>query len=497
MSTDTATFEPPGPGGWVLLADHFPGALTAEYRRIYCETCPPGMASYMERYGVLAKTLDVAFVHGHLYITPVPLAGPREMKRPPPRAAIWLLARLHPTFRKRTRAAQRALEERPWRAVARHWFETERFEWRDRNEQLQAVEPLTLSNAELTEHLATCRAHLVSGYRRHFDLHGDDLLPVGLLIARCAEWFLDPTVTMQALGGAAHAFPREEPADWAMVTGYDLDNRAWIELENRPAPHGDGRAEPAFDLHALVPAEHHEELDGLLADARAAEPLRDDNGLLTGAWPMGLLRRAMLAAGNRLDFGEPDLAVELTVAELRAALRPEPAPTEVDARDRRAERARQSALPTPLWLGPEFAIPPLDALPRPLALIGAAQLAASDNMVGKSGAVGIGDEPYTGRALVVDDAAAALDLMQPGDVVVTTATSVTWNAVLLHAGALVTATGGLISHAAVIARELELPTVVGDRTAPTRFRTGDVVTVDPANVRVTTAGAVSPARPGA
>ena len=77
-STPPTVFSAPGPGGWRRLADHFPRALTAEYLRIYAETCPPGMASYMERYGVLARTLDVAVVQGHLYITPVPLAGPRS-----------------------------------------------------------------------------------------------------------------------------------------------------------------------------------------------------------------------------------------------------------------------------------------------------------------------------------------------------------------------------------------------------------------------------------
>jgi len=85
-STRPTTFTAPGPGGWRRLADHFPRALTAEYQRIYAETCPPGMSSYMQRYGVLARTLDVAFVHGHLYITPVPLAGPRDPRRTPPRS---------------------------------------------------------------------------------------------------------------------------------------------------------------------------------------------------------------------------------------------------------------------------------------------------------------------------------------------------------------------------------------------------------------------------
>ncbi len=42
----------------------------------------------MKRYGVLAKSIDVGIVHGHLYIAPVPLAGPREMRRTPPQSLI-------------------------------------------------------------------------------------------------------------------------------------------------------------------------------------------------------------------------------------------------------------------------------------------------------------------------------------------------------------------------------------------------------------------------
>ena len=201
-TADRLEFAAPGPGGWVRLADHFPAALTAEYQRIYTETAPVGMADYMARYGVLAKGLDVGFVHGHLYITPVPLAGPREMKRTPPNAAVWAMARLHPAFRRRTRAARWALTERPWRAAATHWFDVERAQWQQRNQQLEDVEPATMATDTLVEHLRACRRLVVDGYRRHFELHGDDLLPVGLLIARCAEWGIAPSVSAQALRGA-------------------------------------------------------------------------------------------------------------------------------------------------------------------------------------------------------------------------------------------------------------------------------------------------------
>lgn len=476
----TEEFEPPGPGGWMLLGDHFPGALTAEYQRLYAETCPPGMASYMQRYGVLAKTIGVAFVHGHLYITPVPLAGPREMRRPPPRAMVWLMARVHPAFRSRNRAARRTLADRPWRDASSHWFGTERADWVQRNTTLQAVELSSLDDSELRTHLRACRASVIAGYTRHLELHGDDLLPIGLLLARCAEWGIDAeTVSRSLAGSSSEVTASAEPAEWQLVTGYDLDSLAWCELGNVK------RAEPGptpvpLDLRPLVPVEHHDELAVLVADARAAVPLRDDNGVFTGAWPMGLLRRAMLEAGHRLALYDPGHAVELTIGELDQRLAGASEPTAADAAARLEARMADSARSAPSTLGPEFAIPPLSALPRPLALMGAAQLAAADNMRGADArAVGIGNASYTGRALVVDDPAMAFELVEPGDVIITQATSPTWNVVLGLAGALVTTTGGLLSHAAVLARELGIPALVGARDAQLRVTTGMLVTVDP------------------
>ena len=482
--SNAVSFEPPGPGGWKGLADHFPGALTLEYQRLYAETCPPGMASYLSRYGVLARTLDVDYVHGHLYITPVPLAGPREMRHTPPTAAVWLMARLHPEFRRRTRAARQALADRPWRATATHWFDTERAQWCERNQQLQDVEPSPMSSAQLIEHLQACRQLVTAGYRRHFELHGDDLLPIGLLIARCSEWGIEASIAMSSLHGSTSPVPTAEPSEWQLVTGYDLDSLSWHEIGTPPSlqPRHDVEA---FDLRPLVPSEHHAELDQLITDARAAVPLRDDNGAITGAWPMGLLRRAMLEAGRRLELEDPAVAIDATVDELAARLAGSQRPTNDDLADRRSERARRSRLNAPPSLGPEFAIPPLRALPRALALIGAAQLATADHMLGGSHCVGIGTRTHTGRAVVVDDPGTAMGIVEPGDVVITRCTTPSWNSILALAGALVTTTGGLVSHAAVIARELNIPAVIGDTTAFDRFSTGTIVTVNPETATVT------------
>ncbi len=64
-------------------------------------------------------------------------------------------------------------------------------------------------------------------------------------------------------------------------------------------------------------------------------------------------------------------------------------------------------------------------------------------------------------------------------------TTPAYNAVLPFAGALVVEAGGYLSHAAVMARELDLPAVLGAAGAMATIRDGDIVEVDPANGRVT------------
>ena len=97
--------------------------------------------------------------------------------------------------------------------------------------------------------------------------------------------------------------------------------------------------------------------------------------------------------------------------------------------------------------------------------------------------IGIGTEPYAGTARVVHDAAEALVAMEPGDVIVAPYTAPTYNAVLAMAGAIVTEQGGLLCHAAVIARELGLPAVIGAKDAM-EIPMARPVEVDPSTGRV-------------
>jgi pyruvate,water dikinase len=65
-----------------------------------------------------------------------------------------------------------------------------------------------------------------------------------------------------------------------------------------------------------------------------------------------------------------------------------------------------------------------------------------------------------------------------GEVLVATMTSPDWVPVIRRAAAVVTDSGGMTCHAAIVAREMGVPCVVGTRTATSVLRTGEVVTVD-------------------
>jgi phosphoenolpyruvate synthase/pyruvate phosphate dikinase len=92
---------------------------------------------------------------------------------------------------------------------------------------------------------------------------------------------------------------------------------------------------------------------------------------------------------------------------------------------------------------------------------------------------GIGASPgsYTGPARIILSEA-ELARIQSGDVLVCPITSPVWSVLFPTIGALVTDTGGMLSHPAIIAREYRLPAVVATGHATRLLREGQLVTVD-------------------
>ncbi len=88
----------------------------------------------------------------------------------------------------------------------------------------------------------------------------------------------------------------------------------------------------------------------------------------------------------------------------------------------------------------------------------------------------IGQKIGTGPVRLVHNIA-EMDKVQPGDILVTDMTDPNWEPVMKRASAIVTNRGGRTCHAAIIARELGIPAVVGCGNATDTLKDGTLVTV--------------------
>lgn len=305
---------------------------------------------------------------------------------------------------------------------------------------------------------------------------------------------------------------------WRLTTGYDVRAKTLVEdPEVLVTLLGQGSADVSVAdtaevagaealerLRAQLAPSNHEELDRLVADARRLYGLRDENGPLTYQWPAGLLRRAVIEIAQRLERlgalpansepGVNEVVFDLSGVEMASLLRGVGGPSVEELTGRRQQRRGWAELDPPRWLGPEPADPPLHVLPSASARLMAVVLAVVELLEHEAEAdgavddelngVGIGSEVYAGRACVAADPAEAMSRFQPGDVLVAPLTVPTFNSVLAMAGAVVTDHGGLLCHAAVIARELGIAGVVGVGSGTTSIPDGATVEVDPAAGRV-------------
>jgi phosphohistidine swiveling domain-containing protein len=530
-ATRTPTWTKPGPGSWELDSSHCgpsPGPLQ---RAIYEECLEAGMREGLGLFGAPLSHMEMRWVNGKFYRRLVPIVGGDSDRKPPPPAVLKIASRLHPAFRREEKKAKRSFETKAWRAELHRW-ETE---WKPSiiatNERFTAVDVAALSDTELADHIDEVWEHLRWTGALHFRLHVSDMGPLGMLMVHLEDWGLKRDDTFRALVAASPA--TREPAmklrelakaapdatslddyraaapelldaylgehGWRLTTGYDIEDRCLAELPDvllasirAAANRGDAAHDADGALAALrdqVPAEHRATFDEAVEDARLSYGLRDENGPLTYEWPMGLLRRAVLEAARRLPLAAERDIFELSEAEITAWLRGG-AGVPLDDIAARAELRRwEATLVAPETLGEDTGPPPVDVLPENLARITRIVLTVVETLeANKSAAaltgMGIGTAPYVGTARVVSDAVEALATMEPGDVVVAPYTAPTYNAVLSMAGAIVTEQGGLLCHAAVIARELELPAVIGCANAMSAIPDGATVEVDPVAGRV-------------
>lgn len=536
-------FVAPGPGAWDLDRSHYPGGATPISQWLLVEGFRDGFGTVFAELGLPAQGMAVEFVNGFMYTRLIPLINAdKPPKRLPPAPILKIATRLHPAFRARNKTAIAILRDRPSNDVVKRWNDELRPKLQATNNKFQAFDVANADDADLQSHIAALLNQLHENFRLHFWLHGHDLGPVARYLHAALGWGLDPVRAIEALAGASPATAKpldalcelrallekvpgpittlaelRDSSDQArtlvdnylderghvLATGYDLDARTLNEMPDvvlttirtasRP-PELDHEG-VAAELRDRLSITDQEKFDLYLADARNVMDMRDDNGPLTAQWPMGLLRRALLAAGSRLVersvLTKPELLFEITPEEARV-LFDGGLPSDAELSERADLRRRRSKLTPALQLGRPEPEPPLSVLPPALAELIAMTQVAIDYM-GMSAApthsnsltgVGIGTAPYTGIARVADSADDALDRLEPGEVLVVRATSPAFNAVLAIAGAVVTSDGGLLSHAAVLARELGIPAIIGAAGA-LQIADGATIVVDPISGLVT------------
>jgi phosphohistidine swiveling domain-containing protein len=244
-------------------------------------------------------------------------------------------------------------------------------------------------------------------------------------------------------------------------------------------------------VRARVPAAHQAAFDELLGEARLTYRLRDERGVYSDIWASGLMRRAALAAGRRVAsrgrIAAPQHMLDASLDEMCALVAGTGVPSADELARRAAFRATYTAKDVPPVLGPPEPPPPdLAALPAAMGRLMRATFLALGHLFGSSEAqheeevlygLAASKGVYEGPARRVSRPSEFGRIVK-GDVLVTESTSEAFNILLPLLGGIVTDNGGLLSHAAIVAREYGIPGVVGTREATERIADGVRVRVD-------------------
>jgi pyruvate,water dikinase len=546
---EAVTWEPPGKGPWELEATHFSRPFTRFIQPSFQEGFVRAWQEGTARYGLLLDHLKPAFCNSFAYTQPVAFGAPEGAMGPPPKPVLWLLLRVHPKMRARIATSQRALADKQWRADLKQWDEVDKPAAVARHLEIQAVDVASLTDAELIAHTYECEKHALQMVYLHHKYTATVIVAAGDFLAGAVEWTgASPGEVLTLLRGtsrisrgfaadeleaagkviatsdtAREALSSQEPAEAVLSAlgadptagadvrayldavrhrsvGYDVADATAGELPDvlvealRSAVSGTSAADDSTDaepLRSRVPAEHRDEFDDRLAEARLVNRLRDERGVYSDGWATGLARRALLEVGARLVAANrlraAEHAVDLTVDEVAALISGQPGPTADEVAAHVEWRTTHTVADAPPFLRAMPAPPPpVDILPVGARRTARAVDATLANLFGVPETpntdtvlhgLAVNDGVYEGPARVVDSAD-DFGRIKQGDVLVTRMTSPYFNVVLPLLGGIVTDRGGQLCHAAIVAREYGIPGIVGTREATAKIRDGARVRLD-------------------
>jgi phosphohistidine swiveling domain-containing protein len=532
QGTAALHFEPPGPGSWNLDPVHFPRPVTRYWTEMHPEPFRRGTREFMAYYGTVIESLEMQYVNGFAYTA----------MRPAPEDEIP----------QRFARAEQVWERKVWREQLREWDDTAKPAAVRTHRELQSVDVDALSDDGLVRYLTRCRDHHSQMVYQHMRFSGSAMLPVGDLLAHLGSWTgVARANALAMMRGAAPvsagasgelerliAAIRQDPAARALLDsdgepgktlsdlrafggdvgtamseyldlvgcrlldGFDISGRYALELPDallraiRSSVDGvDGDAADVnaliADIRVQVPDRHRAQFDELVGEARLMYRLRDERGVFSDIWASGIMRRAALAAGRRLQgkgrVHQAEHFIDASFSEMCSLVADAGGPSADELAQRLADRASRTAKQAPTSLGPPPPSPPdPSGLPPGAARVMHAMGVALGELWGSSEApheenllrgLAASGGVYEGPARRVSGPSEFGRIVQ-GDVLVTESTSEAFNILLPLLGAIVTDVGGLLSHSAIVAREYGIPGVVGTRNATDLIPDGRRVRVD-------------------
>lgn len=239
------------------------------------------------------------------------------------------------------------------------------------------------------------------------------------------------------------------------------------------------RDEMIRDVEARVAPEKRTQFRDTLAAVQAHVPISEGRAL----WQLiiiGSLRVPYLALGKKLvaagALEQADKVLHFTTAELADMARHPSAAWQAEGARRSAELKDWRTLTPPPFLGapPDMAqLPPETQTMLTLFFgVGMPEVHGKE-ITGQAASKGV----VTGTARVLHDLSEASRL-QPGDILVCATTAPPWTPLFAIAGAVVTDSGGVLSHSAICAREYAIPCVVATQVATGMIPDGAKITVD-------------------
>ena len=528
-------FDPPGSGSWQIDRTHAPRPWARFQTEIHPEQLARGFRETSLRYGLLLDYLDFQFVNGFAYVCPRPVAAREVPNRFGIAAEVFERKLWREDLRHwdeevkpasiRAHLALQAIDPATLESDAllshldRCREHLKRMIYQHHYFNGAMIVPLGDFLAHASEWTGLATTELLALMRGAAPVSAGesaelDRLVVAIRADRRAQALLEserePTEVLAALrfgegavGPAARTYV--EMVGYKLLDGFDVGEPYALEMPEllvgriRSAAEKSTAATSTTDVLAketakirdLVPATERPRFDELLVEARHTYGLRGERGTFSDGWAVGITRRAILEAGARLAkkelVEEPRHLVEAGYDEMRALIRGSERSLTAELAERARYRATARAVDAPDTLGPATVeLPPLDGLPaatvramRALDVFVGGLFGDSDAQCEPRLVRGLAASPgtYEGTARLIRGPT-ELGRLHQGDVLVTQSTSEAFNIALPLVGAIVTDSGGLLSHAAIVAREYGIPSVVGTRKGTAMIPEGARVRVD-------------------